>query len=216
MHPTHWMISTQVNTPTDKTNTYHWTEAHYVIIFNRTLKIVDADLRLRARTTRSKESSLREKIHDPRGDVGVDIDDPDYLIMSLRPKTPTRPTSVLSHRRACRHDDRLPEDREASTPSRLKRRSKIITQRRRRAHSEDQLRFLTREGRIPLWIIHVELLHEFGPVPSGNRLCSGHVGSVYAISPQKKVQNTTQGDPDFRYQNLCRLRGAFEAAPITS
>ena len=45
MHPTHWLMSTQVNTPTDKTNTYHWTDLAVggeVIIFNRTLKIVDA------------------------------------------------------------------------------------------------------------------------------------------------------------------------------
>jgi hypothetical protein len=38
MHPTHWLISTQVNTPTDKTNTYHWTDLAVggeVVIFNR-------------------------------------------------------------------------------------------------------------------------------------------------------------------------------------
>ena len=38
LDPTHRLMSTQVNTPTDKTNTYHWTDLAVggeVIIFNR-------------------------------------------------------------------------------------------------------------------------------------------------------------------------------------
>ncbi len=71
-----------MNTPTDKTNTYHWTDLAVggeVIIFNRTLKIVDADPFTR-KYYEEQGSSLREKIAIPQ-------DDPDYL-MSLRPKTP--------------------------------------------------------------------------------------------------------------------------------
>ena len=78
-HPTHGLISAQVNTPTDKTNTYHWTDLAVGgegIIFNRTLKLVDADPFTR-RYYEEQGSSLREKIVDPR------VDDPDYL-MSLR------------------------------------------------------------------------------------------------------------------------------------
>ena len=67
-----------VNTPTDKTNSYHWTDLAVggeVIIFNRTLKIVDADPFTR-KYYEEQGSSLREKIAIPQ-------DDPDYL-MSLR------------------------------------------------------------------------------------------------------------------------------------
>ena len=68
-----------VNTPTNKDNTYHWTDLAVggeVIVFNRALKIVDADPFTR-RYYEEQGSSLRDKIIDPR------VDDPDYL-MSLR------------------------------------------------------------------------------------------------------------------------------------
>ena len=126
-----------VNTPTDKTNTYHWTDLAVggeVIIFNRTLKIVDADQFTR-KYYEDQGSSLRDKIPIPS-------DDPDYL-MSLRPKTP------------------IPQ------------------------HSG------------------------FGSVEDSLR-------SVYSISPQKKVQNTKQGDPEpvLRYQ-LRLVNGKREDAVRT-